>query len=73
MIAISDDQSLEGYLDHSLAYFNTSDFQVGSAPRNSSQNVTLCRYVLCHVCFYLQLLTGLKTIPYLDFLKRFKG
>lgn len=42
-LAVSEHQDLHGFLNHSLAYFNTNDFQVGSAPRNSSYNITLCR------------------------------
>ncbi|XP_044743761.1 anoctamin-4 isoform X2 [Chrysoperla carnea] len=41
----SPDGSLNGYLNSSLSYFNTSDFQVGSAPRNTQfGNLTICRY-----------------------------
>lgn len=44
-ISVSEDHSLHGYLNSTLSYFNSSDFQVGSAPRfgvNSTH--TLCRY-----------------------------
>ncbi|XP_017775817.1 PREDICTED: anoctamin-1-like [Nicrophorus vespilloides] len=43
-VAVSEDHSLEGYLNHSLSYFNTSDFQVGSSPRVGSANESICRY-----------------------------
>nr|XP_029733088.1 anoctamin-4-like isoform X6 [Aedes albopictus] len=41
---ISSDGSLNGYLNYTLAYFNTSDFQKGSEPFQSQYNVTICRY-----------------------------
>ncbi|EAT41725.1 AAEL006656-PA [Aedes aegypti] len=41
---ISSDGSLNGYLNYTLAYFNTSDFQKGSEPFQSQYNVTVCRY-----------------------------
>lgn len=34
----------EGFLDFSLSYFNTADFQNGTSPVSSSYNVTMCRY-----------------------------
>ena len=44
-IVVSPDQTDVGFLNHSLAYFDTSDFASGTAPRNSSfENVTSCRY-----------------------------
>ncbi|XP_060532347.1 anoctamin-1-like isoform X2 [Cylas formicarius] len=33
-----------GFLDFSLAYFNTSDFKTGTAPETTSYNVSVCRY-----------------------------
>lgn len=41
---ISPDGSLSGYLEHSLAYFNTTHFPEDARPRNPSVNVELCRY-----------------------------
>ncbi|XP_065094795.1 anoctamin-1 [Ochlerotatus camptorhynchus] len=43
-LSVSSDGSLNGYLNYTLAYFNTSDFQKGSAPFQSHYNVTICRY-----------------------------
>lgn len=43
-VSISTDGSLNGYLNHTLAYFNTSDFPEGKKPRFSSANVDICRY-----------------------------
>ncbi|XP_065163177.1 anoctamin-5 isoform X2 [Atheta coriaria] len=43
-LAVSDDYSLNGYLNNTLSYFNTSDFQVASVPRHSVFNETICRY-----------------------------
>ena len=40
----SPDGSLTGYLNNSLAFFNTSDFHVDSRPYKTEFNVTLCRY-----------------------------
>ncbi|KAI4465729.1 ngep-related [Holotrichia oblita] len=42
-VAFSKDHTLDGYLNHSLAYFNTTDFQVASYPNNSVQ-YEICRY-----------------------------
>lgn len=43
-LSVSADGSLNGYLNYTLAYFNTSDFQKGSEPFQSQYNVTICRY-----------------------------
>ncbi|XP_055626952.1 anoctamin-1 isoform X2 [Toxorhynchites rutilus septentrionalis] len=43
-IAVSSDGSLNGYLNYTLSYFNTTDFQKGSEPFQSQYNVTICRY-----------------------------
>ncbi|XP_068908006.1 anoctamin-1-like isoform X4 [Tenebrio molitor] len=34
----------EGFLEDSLAYFDTADFKNGTAPENSKYNVSICRY-----------------------------
>ncbi|XP_012289037.1 anoctamin-4 [Orussus abietinus] len=45
MAAVSPDKSDAGFLNHSLAYFNTADFFNGTQPQRSSfENVTMCRY-----------------------------
>uniref|UniRef100_A0A1B6JA02 Anoctamin n=2 Tax=Homalodisca liturata TaxID=320908 RepID=A0A1B6JA02_9HEMI len=44
MISVSPDHSDQGFLNHSLAYFNTSDFQYNIRPINPSFNVSICRY-----------------------------
>lgn len=44
MITVSGDYNLNGYLNHTLSYFNTSDFAIRSVPRFSTKNVTICRY-----------------------------
>nr|XP_022909053.1 anoctamin-4 isoform X2 [Onthophagus taurus] len=44
MATVSSDQSLNGYLNFSLSYFNTSDFQVASYPKKSEKNYSICRY-----------------------------
>ena len=42
---LSENHSLNGYLNSSLSYFNTSDFQSQSLPYNSKyHNVEICRY-----------------------------
>ncbi|XP_012221258.1 anoctamin-1 isoform X2 [Linepithema humile] len=44
-ITISDNHSLEGFLDHSLSKFNTSDLTNGPQPViNQSISVEICRY-----------------------------
>ncbi|XP_053689723.1 anoctamin-1 isoform X2 [Sabethes cyaneus] len=43
-LTVSSDGSLNGYLNYTLAYFNTSDFQRGSEPFQSQYNVEICRY-----------------------------
>lgn len=45
MASVSRDKSDRGFLNHSLAYFNTVDFANGTAPIYSAfENVTTCRY-----------------------------
>lgn len=34
----------EGFLEYSLAYFNTSDFMPETAPEGSNFNISICRY-----------------------------
>ncbi|KAG4079555.1 hypothetical protein HA402_010387 [Bradysia odoriphaga] len=41
---VSQDGTLNGYLNHSLSYFRTTDFQKGSAPKNSNYTLEFCRY-----------------------------
>ncbi|CAH0560973.1 unnamed protein product [Brassicogethes aeneus] len=42
---VSSNHTEEGFLEHSLAYFNTSDFVSGNAPlKTIFPNVTVCRY-----------------------------
>lgn len=45
-MTISDNYSLEGFLDHSLAKFDTSDLENGTQPLPSLGNfsVDICRY-----------------------------
>ncbi|XP_059484748.1 anoctamin-1 isoform X2 [Neocloeon triangulifer] len=43
--AVSSNQSLEGYLDFSLASFNVTDFEDGSRPQmRGTEHVEVCRY-----------------------------
>ncbi|KAG8224432.1 hypothetical protein J437_LFUL001382 [Ladona fulva] len=42
-LSVSEDKSLEGFLDHSLSYFNTSDFPPDVAPQNPAYDVEICR------------------------------
>lgn len=44
MITVRDDHTLIGYLNHSLAYFNTSHFHSGSYPNSTKFNYSVCRY-----------------------------
>ncbi|KAJ8922611.1 hypothetical protein NQ315_007643 [Exocentrus adspersus] len=44
MMKVSADNTDEGFLEHSLAKFNTSDFPSGTAPEMSDYNATVCRY-----------------------------
>ncbi|XP_055711894.1 anoctamin-4 isoform X2 [Phlebotomus papatasi] len=45
MLSVNPDKTDVGYLNHTLAYFNTSDFQEGTAPLQTNfVNVTMCRY-----------------------------
>lgn len=44
MLRINPNHTDEGFIDHSLAYFATADFPNGTAPENSSLNVSMCRY-----------------------------
>ncbi|XP_047098037.1 anoctamin-1-like isoform X1 [Schistocerca piceifrons] len=43
-LTVSPDHTLKGYLNHSLSYFNTSDFEPGSEPQVGNGDVTICRY-----------------------------
>lgn len=43
-LKFSRDKTDAGYLEYSLAYFNTSDFQLGTAPEIDFSNITICRY-----------------------------
>ncbi|XP_055600818.1 anoctamin-1 isoform X2 [Uranotaenia lowii] len=43
-LTVSPDGTLSGYLNFTLAYFDTRDFQDGSQPHQSQYNVTVCRY-----------------------------
>ncbi|KAG7214025.1 hypothetical protein KM043_001395 [Ampulex compressa] len=44
-ITLSNDYSLNGFLEHSLAKFNTSDFKNGTQPLSPpEEEVTICRY-----------------------------
>jgi len=46
MFVVSEDHSLNGFLNHSLAIFNVSDFEARTAPRDTMfPNVTVCRWV----------------------------
>ncbi|KAL0964891.1 hypothetical protein UPYG_G00273950 [Umbra pygmaea] len=37
--------TMQGFVDHSLSYFNVSDFPIGTAPTSSALlNITFCRY-----------------------------
>lgn len=45
MSVVSPDKTDVGFLNHSLAIFDTKDFASGTAPLISSfENVTMCRY-----------------------------
>ena len=59
--AESTNQTMEGYVDWSLSYFNVSDFQARSVPddpnREEFGEVSICRYVLLMIiCFSLSIL-----------------
>lgn len=41
---LSLDGSLDGYLESTLAYFNTTDFEPGSAPQHDDMSISVCRY-----------------------------
>lgn len=42
---VSDNNTDIGFLNHSLAYFDTKDFQIEAAPIFNSSNITTCRYL----------------------------
>lgn len=45
MMSVNPDKTDVGYVDHTLAYFNTKDFQEGTRPIYTQfANVTTCRY-----------------------------
>lgn len=43
-LKFSSTKSEEGFLEYSLAYFDTNDFQVPMAPELTHSNVSICRY-----------------------------
>ncbi|XP_055691845.1 anoctamin-4 isoform X2 [Lutzomyia longipalpis] len=43
-VAVSPDGSLQGYMNYSLAYFDTRHLQPGSEPQMTEYNGTICRY-----------------------------
>lgn len=43
-LKVNPDHSDNGFLEYSLAYFNTSDFLNGTAPEENPNNITICRY-----------------------------
>ncbi|XP_059619123.1 anoctamin-4 isoform X2 [Phlebotomus argentipes] len=43
-VVVSPDGSLGGYMNYSLAYFDTRHLQAGSEPQMTEYNVTICRY-----------------------------
>lgn len=44
MMTVNKDHTDVGFLEHSLAYFNTSHFDERTAPSNTSMDVDVCRY-----------------------------
>ncbi|XP_053718170.1 anoctamin-2b isoform X1 [Synchiropus splendidus] len=36
--------TMHGFIDHTLSYFNVSNFKPGTSPHNSEQDITFCRY-----------------------------
>lgn len=44
MLRINPSRTDEGYLNHTLAYFDIKDFPNNTAPVNNPWNVTVCRY-----------------------------
>ena len=44
MMEVSPDGTDDGFLEFSLAYFDVHDFAQGTAPQNSTYDVSFCRY-----------------------------
>ncbi|KAL0277448.1 UNVERIFIED_CONTAM: hypothetical protein PYX00_004720 [Menopon gallinae] len=44
MMIVSEDHSDTGFLNYTLAYFDTKDFEVRTGSHSRSPNVTMCRY-----------------------------
>ncbi|XP_044253910.1 anoctamin-1-like isoform X1 [Tribolium madens] len=44
MMEVNPDHTEDGFLNSTLAYFDTADFEDGVAPENPSMNVSICRY-----------------------------
>ncbi|KAK6634066.1 hypothetical protein RUM44_004674 [Polyplax serrata] len=44
VLHVNKDRTLDGYLNHSLAYFDVTQFSPGSAPQNTIYNISYCRY-----------------------------
>lgn len=43
-LKVNPEHNDRGFLEYTLAYFNTSDFINGTAPEENSNNVEICRY-----------------------------
>lgn len=41
---VSDNHSLDGFLEYSLSKFNTSEFENGTSPANNLRHIEICRY-----------------------------
>ncbi|XP_019757132.2 anoctamin-1 isoform X2 [Dendroctonus ponderosae] len=44
MLKVNSDHTDQGFLEFSLAYFNTSDFKPGTAPESPTYDTQVCRY-----------------------------
>lgn len=54
ILVVNPNQNDDGFLEHSLAYFNTSDFQYGISPMNSMfSNVTVLSLFNHYINIYL--------------------
>ena len=52
----SSDGSMHGFVNHTLSYFNVTDFQPGTAPvepMHLGYSVEICRYDVCGMCVWV--------------------
>jgi len=60
----SETGTMHGFTNHTLAYFNTSNFKTGTAPHDTDfdRQLRICRYTQ-HTCIHILMWTVLACMP----------